>query len=145
MYSFIEYYIKKNLDCFSQNIDVILSYQPRDESDSDNYIRPLEYIIRKKYEEDIEHVEKILNRIEELKPSKRKAELFLIVNQTEKSLKVYEELIKKSIIISYTILKSLDFYLVQIESSIKVDNLVNALEIQDFIEKIEITFYSCFP
>ena len=48
----IEYYIKKNLNIFSQNIDVILSYQPRDENDSDYYIRPLEYIVRKKYKED---------------------------------------------------------------------------------------------
>ncbi len=136
----IEYYIQKNLEAFSQNIDGILSYQPRDEIDSDNYIRPLEYILRKKYDEDKELVRKILNRIEELIASKRKAEIFLVVNQIEKSLRIYDELIKKSLIIPHTILKFLDFYLVQIESTIEVGNLVDIFEIQDFIERIDLIF-----
>lgn len=136
----IEYYLIKNIDFFSQNIETILLYQPRDESDSDTYIRPLEYIIRKKYAEERELVDKILEHIEKLTPSRRKAEIYLLLNKVDNSKKIYLKLIENSMIIPNSILYFLDYQLVEIESSIERKDTFNSREIQDLLAKIETVF-----
>ncbi|MFX1381967.1 MAG: hypothetical protein ACFFBP_05935 [Promethearchaeota archaeon] len=135
----IEYYIGKNIDIFCDNLDIILSYVPEENHDSDYFIRPLEYIIRKKHSNK-KIRDQILERIGELAPTPRKAELFLLLHMIDDSLKVYYDLMQNSNTISKLIIKNLDYNLANIENLIDKGEKLDIYDIKEELRTLETEF-----
>ena len=135
----IEFYLTQNLEIFAREIDILLTFNDPDDNELGIIIRPLEYILRKKFA-DTKILNKILEKVNKLRSSKRKVEIYIFLGDFYHSEQILVDLISEEFIIPDIINLYVEYKLVEIESLIENHNFIGANNDIVEIHKIEQTF-----
>jgi len=135
----IEFYLVKNLEVFSREIETLLTFNELDDNRSGINIRPLEFILRKKFADD-KILTKILEKVNKLRSSKRKVNLYFFLGDLYHSEQVLVDLISEEFIIPDIINFYIEYKLVEIEKLIKNNQFMDANKDLGEIHKINQTF-----
>ncbi len=114
----IEFYLTQNLEIFAREIDILLTFNESRDNDSGIIIRPLEYILRKTFT-DTKILTKILEKVNKLRSTKRKVELYIFLGDLYHSEQVLVDLISEEFIIPDLINLFVEYKLVEIERLIE--------------------------
>ncbi len=120
-------------------LDLIITFKPKHDLQSEHFIKVLESILRKSGKNK-EIQDKVKNRLKDQVLSHKKAEAYSFLGEFKLSEQVIEQILRDEVIIPYAINSFIDYRLVQIESRIINSSQFDISESIDELTEIEIDF-----
>jgi len=137
--SSIEFLLSHGYEHLENFLDLIIDFEPENDSQSEQFINILELILRESGNNK-EIREKVKNRLKYQVLSHKKAEIYSFLGEFTLSEHLIEQILKDEIIIPYSINSYIDYQLVKIESSIINSSQFDVSESLDDLKEIEDDF-----
>jgi len=132
--SSIEFFLIRNFQNFNGYLEDIIEFQPKESLQSEHFIRILELIVKKKYD-DSNLKRKIIDQLDNLEDCSRKAQLYSFLGELNLSKQVLKRMLENELMIPYVINTFLDYKLVNLEIFTQTSKIINFSD--DFKEIIE--------
>ncbi len=135
----IEFFLRRKFQNFEEHLPLILEFEPEHELQSEHFIKVLELIIKKKWDDSLIKSQ-ILTRLSEQKCCHKKAEVYFFLGKLSLSVDVIKKLLENEKIMPYLTNTYLDFQLLRIELCIENSERLDLSECFDEIKEIEKIF-----